>query len=78
MSIYTKEFWVKATERAVKTLAQFVLVMFGGESFNIFTLDWMQFAGVALAGVVVSYATSIVSANFGDKGTPSLVKSKTK
>lgn len=73
MSIYTKEFWSKATERAVKTLAQFVLVMFGGEAFNIFTLNWVEFAGIALAGVIVSYATSIVSANFGEKGDPSLV-----
>lgn len=76
MSIYTKEFWAKSTERAIKTFAQFVLVMFGGEAFNIFTLNWVEFAGFALAGVVVSYATSIVSANFGDKGTPSLLKKK--
>ena len=76
MSIYTKEFWAKATERAIKTFAQFVVVMIGGEAFNIFTIDLVQFAGVALAGVVVSYATSILSANIGEKGTPSLLKKK--
>lgn len=78
MSIYTKEFWAKATERAIKTFAQFITVLFGAEAFNIFTLDWVQFAGIALAGVIVSYATSIVSANIGEKGTPSLVNSDTK
>lgn len=75
MSIYTKEFWAKATERAMKTLAQFVLVMLGGEAVSVFTLDWVQFAGIALAGVIMSYATSIVSANFGEKGSPSLLNS---
>ena len=77
MSIYSKEFWKSATERAIKTFAQFIIVLFGAEAFNIFTLDWVQFAGMALAGVVVSYATSIVSANFGEKGTPSLLNSAT-
>lgn len=74
MSIYSKEFWAKATERAVKTFAQFVVVLFGAEAFDIFTLDLKQVAGAALAGVVLSYATSVVSANIGDKGTPSVVR----
>lgn len=76
MTIYTKEFWAKATERAIKTFAQFVIVLFTAETFNIMTIDWAQTAGLALAGVVVSYATSVVSANIGDKGTPSLLKKK--
>lgn len=76
MSIYTREFWSSATERAIKTLAQFILVMLGGEAVNVFSLDWVQFIGVAIAGVVVSYATSILSANIGDKGTPSVLKKK--
>lgn len=74
--MYTKDFWARATERAVKTFAQFIIVLFTADAFNLFTLDWQQAGGAALAGVIVSYATSLVSANFGDKGTPSLVSTK--
>jgi hypothetical protein len=73
--MYTKEFWLRATERAIKTFAQFVIVLFTADAFNLFTLDWLQVGGAALAGIVVSYATSIVSATIGEKGSPSLVDS---
>lgn len=71
--IYTKNFWLRATERAVKTFAQFVLTLFTADAFNLFDLDWGQVAAAALGGVVVSYAMSLISANIGDKGSPSLV-----
>jgi Putative lactococcus lactis phage r1t holin len=74
--IYTKDFWVQATERAIKTFAQFIVVLFTAEAFDMLTLDWQQTGLAALAGVVVSYATSIVSANIGEKGSPSLVSDK--
>jgi orotate phosphoribosyltransferase len=75
MSIYTKEFWSRATERAIKTFAQFIIVLFGADAFNLFSLDWQQVAGAAIGGIIVSYATSIVSANIGEKGSPSLLNS---
>lgn len=74
--MYTKEFWLRATERAIKTFAQFVIVLFTADAFNLLALDWVQAGAAALAGVVVSYATSIVSANIGEKGSPSLVDSE--
>lgn len=72
--MFTKDFWLQATERALKTFAQFVLVLVGSTAFNVFSVDWMQILGLSLGGAVLSYATSIVSAGINKKDTPSLVK----
>lgn len=73
--MFTVKFWKEATERAIKTFAQFVLVLGAAGSFNVFTVDWKTNLGLALGGALLSYATSIVSAGIGpDKGSPSLVE----
>ena len=72
--MFTQKFWIEATERALKTFAQFVLVLGAAGSFNVFDVDWKTNLGLALGGALLSYATSIVSASIGDKGTPSLVE----
>ena len=72
--MFTKKFWIEATERALKTFAQFILVLGTANSFNVFDVDWKTNLGLALGGALLSYATSIVSAGVGEKGTPSLVE----
>lgn len=67
-------FWKQSAERAIKTLAQFIIVLGAGSQFNVFSLDWQQTLGAAVGGVVLSFATSIASESFGDRGTPSLIK----
>jgi hypothetical protein len=37
-------------------------------------MDWKTLLGVSLGGALLSYATSLVSAQIGVKGSPSLVK----
>lgn len=72
--MFTVKFWKEATERALKTFAQFILVLGTANTFNVFTVDWKTNLGLALGGAVLSYATSIVSANLGPKkDDPSLV-----
>lgn len=71
--MFSKKFWVAASERALKTLAQTFLAMVGAQAFNVLTADWAALIGVPIGAAVLSYATSIVSAEIGDKGTPSLV-----
>lgn len=73
-TIWTKVFWMEATERALKTFAQFILSLQTVSALNILTVDWPQTLGVALGGVLFSYATSIVSASINKKGSPSLVE----
>jgi len=72
--LFTKKFWKEATERAVKTFAQFFIVLAGATAFNLFTVDWKTNLGLALGGLVLSYCTSIVSSEIGPKkNDPSLV-----
>ena len=74
VTMFTKKFWIEASERALKTFAQFILVLGTADTFNIFTVDWQTNLGLALGGALVSYATSIVSAGIGpNKDNPSLV-----
>lgn len=73
--MFTKKFWIEATERALKTFAQFIIVLGAAGTFNVFIVDWKTNIGLALGGVLLSYATSIVSAGIGpEKGSPSLVE----
>lgn len=72
--MFTLKFWKEATERALKTFAQFILVLATATTFNVFEIDWKTNLGLALGGALLSYATSIVSVNVGPrKNDPSLV-----
>lgn len=72
--LLSKTFWARSTERAVKTLAEFVIALGAANGLNILNLDWSTVIGLGIGGAVLSYAASIISAPFATKGTPSLVK----
>lgn len=75
--MFTKQFWIDASERALKTFAQTFLAMVASVSvFDAFTADWLTLFGVSLGAAFLSYLTSIVSAEIGDHGTASLVAKK--
>jgi hypothetical protein len=68
-----KQFWLDATERAIKSFAQGVLTVFiVGGAFNAFHADWGNALGVGLGAAVLSYLTSLLSFKFGNSGTASL------
>lgn len=71
--MFTKQFWIKATERAAKTAAQSALLVFGAEQVNALNADWADVGGFALGGAVLSYLFSIVSAGTGPDDDPSTV-----
>lgn len=71
--IFTAVFWKKATERAIKTLAQVILSLQGAASLDVLTVDWVQTFGVAAGAVLLSYATSVVSATVTKHPSPDLV-----
>jgi hypothetical protein len=73
--MFTKQFWQLASERALKTVAQTFLAMGAAVGiFDAFQADWVTILGVSLGAGLFSYATSIVSAEVGDHGDPSLVR----
>jgi len=75
--MFNKTFWVDALERAVKTFAQTLVALWtAGQVASVEVLDNIDFsqsAKVAGLAAAVSVLTSVASANFGSKGTASLV-----
>jgi hypothetical protein len=71
--MFTKLFWLDATERAIKTAAQAGLLSVGAsEAFNLFTLDVRTFAGFMLGGAFLSLLSSVASAAKSGTDTASL------
>lgn len=69
--MYDKRFWIAASERAAKTLAQALIAMFVG-GMTILTIDWQQALAVSVTAALVSILTSLISAPLGSNPGPSL------
>lgn len=69
--MFTKEFWLKTLERAVKTFAQTLVA--SGIVFTATANDWTNALIAAALASAFSVITSVASISVGDKGTPSLV-----
>lgn len=76
--MFTLFFWKGAAERAVKTAAQAVVLLFlaGDHAVNAFSVDYGQAAGFALGAAVLSILTSLISANIGPSDSPSVVNTE--
>lgn len=73
--MWTRTFWLAASERAIKTLAQTMLALWlvGDQLLNVFEVEWTSSLGVGLGALLVSFLTSLLSAGVGPDATPSLV-----
>lgn len=71
--MFTKKFWKAAAERAAKTAAEALALLWAGDQFNALDADWRMAAGVALGGAVLSVALSLASLKIGKTNDPSLV-----
>jgi hypothetical protein len=68
-------FWTGAFDRALKSFAQALLLLWGAdEGLNLLDVNIMQSLGVAAGALVLSLLTSMVSAPVGDDGTTSLLR----
>lgn len=74
--IFNRTFWLAASERAIKTFAQFFITLAGAGALNVFSLSWSEVLGLSLGGVLLSYATSVVSAGIVKSDTPDLTALK--
>lgn len=73
-ALTTQKFWKKTTERAVKTVAQILLVTAGFDQTSLLDVNWIGALALAGSAGVASILTSIVSAPSGsDKNSPSAV-----
>lgn len=58
-------------ERAVRTVAQTAVALWGTAQVNIVDLDWQEIGGVSLAAGFLSILTSIAGGKWGsNQGTP--------
>lgn len=71
--MFTRTFWKKATERAVKTAAQSAILVFGADQVNALNANWDDVAGFALGGFVLSYLFSLATSGTGPDEDPSAV-----
>jgi Putative lactococcus lactis phage r1t holin len=76
MTIWTRDFWLEAGERAIKTIAQFAVAAIGGTALNVWSADWLGILGVSLGGGVLSLLTSIATniSPLGERGSASAVR----
>lgn len=66
----TASYWTGVVDRAVKSFAQQLLVLWGADAgLDILHVDWATALGLAGGAAVLSLLTSIVSAPMGDRGT---------
>lgn len=74
MKTFGKAFWAGAVERAVKTAAQGLVLVLGGDAANVLHLDAKTVLGGIVGGFLLSLATSVASAPVGPADSPSLVQ----
>jgi hypothetical protein len=67
----TATFWRETAERAVKSAAQSLLLLWAGDSaFNVVDADPRLAGGTAAGAAVLSVLTSIASTSIGDSSSP--------
>lgn len=72
--MWTREFWQGCAERAIKSAAQTLLLMWAADvPLDVLQIDAVRALGLAGGAAVLSLLTSLGSAPFGVKGSPSLV-----
>lgn len=69
------QFLIAAGERALKSAAQTLLLLFGAGQLDIVHVDFGHSASLAVGAAVLSLLTSVVSLPVGPSGSPSVVDS---
>jgi Putative lactococcus lactis phage r1t holin len=68
-------FWTGALDRALKSFAQTLLVLWGSSDLlNIFEVNWLESLGIGAGALVLSLLTSLASSPVGDDGTTSMLR----
>lgn len=61
MKLFTRDFWVYAGERAIKTAAQSAVAVLGSNTVTITHVDFLGLLAVAGGSALLSILTSIVA-----------------
>ena len=71
--MFTRAFWPRALERAIKSAAQSALLVLGADQINAMNAQWADVGGFALGGFILSLLTSLVTSGVGPDDDPSAV-----
>lgn len=63
-----KKYLLAMVERASKTAAQSALLVLGADQVNVISVNWVDVAGFAAGGFVLSILTSVATSGFGSDG----------
>jgi phage-related minor tail protein len=58
-----RKYYTDMVDRATRTAAQVAVLMIGADTVNVVDVDWLQIAGFAAGGAVLSVLTTL-----GQKG----------
>ncbi|NSC21497.1 holin [Streptomyces albus subsp. chlorinus] len=64
----TAAFWRAAVERMVRTFAQAVLALLGGDGLGLLDVDWGQALSVGGLAAVVALLTAVATSGTGGEG----------
>lgn len=71
--MFTKQFWLDAVERAIRTAAQAAIGVLGVEAVGVLTTDWQGVTLAAIVAAIVSVLTSMGGSQRGDPDTATLI-----
>lgn len=54
-----KRYYTDMADRATRTAAQVAVLMIGADTVNVVDVDWLQIAGFAAGGAVLSVLTTL-------------------
>lgn len=72
--MWTTAFWTGVLDRAVKSFAQALILLWGADAgFDLLTVDWRSALGIAAGAAALSFLTSLISNPLGSPGTTSML-----
>jgi len=63
-----RKYYTDMIDRATRTAAQVAVLMIGADTFNVVAVDWLEIAGFAAGGAVLSVLTTVGQRGLLDRG----------
>lgn len=68
--MFSKDFWIDALERAIRTACQAALSAGVVGGVGLFQVDWLNVCGIALVAAIASVLTCVASSGKTDSISP--------
>jgi hypothetical protein len=75
ITMWNRRYWAAVTERMLRGFAIGVLLVVGGNLFDVFTVDWPRALGFGLGGALLSLLMSLAG-NVTSGNGPSFVRAE--